>query len=103
MMDAVHQCEGTVHDVAGDGIMAMCGAPLAHEDHAVRACKVLTEHTAIVGSRSAALGLTAVGKRQSYWQARATRGPRGQQARTHRFLRNVPRPGRPHPHKQAVE
>jgi class 3 adenylate cyclase/tetratricopeptide (TPR) repeat protein len=38
MMDAVHRFEGTVNDVAGDGIMAMFGAPLAHEDHALRAC-----------------------------------------------------------------
>src|SRR5215813_13077360 len=38
MMDAVHRFEGTVNDVAGDGIMAMFGAPIAHEDHALRAC-----------------------------------------------------------------
>ena len=38
MMDAVHKYEGTVNLVAGDGIMALFGAPLAHEDHALRAC-----------------------------------------------------------------
>ena len=38
MMDAVHRYEGTVTQVMGDGIMALFGAPLAHEDHAVRAC-----------------------------------------------------------------
>ncbi len=38
MMDAVHRFEGTVNKVLGDGIMALFGAPLAHEDHAVRAC-----------------------------------------------------------------
>src|SRR6266540_2635105 len=38
MMDAVHRYEGTVNKVMGDGIMALFGAPLAHEDHAVRAC-----------------------------------------------------------------
>ena len=38
MMDAVHRFEGTVNQVMGDGIMALFGAPLAHEDHAVRAC-----------------------------------------------------------------
>jgi class 3 adenylate cyclase/tetratricopeptide (TPR) repeat protein len=38
MMDAVHRLEGTVNQVLGDGIMALFGAPVAHEDHAVRAC-----------------------------------------------------------------
>jgi class 3 adenylate cyclase/tetratricopeptide (TPR) repeat protein len=38
MMEAVHAYEGTVNQVMGDGIMALFGAPLAHEDHAVRAC-----------------------------------------------------------------
>jgi class 3 adenylate cyclase/tetratricopeptide (TPR) repeat protein len=38
MMAAVHQYEGTVNQVMGDGIMALFGAPIAHEDHAVRAC-----------------------------------------------------------------
>ena len=37
MIDAVHRYEGTVNQVLGDGIMALFGAPLAHEDHAVRA------------------------------------------------------------------
>jgi class 3 adenylate cyclase/tetratricopeptide (TPR) repeat protein len=38
MMEAVHRYEGTVNQVMGDGIMALFGAPLGHEDHAVRAC-----------------------------------------------------------------
>jgi len=38
MMEAVHHYEGTVNQVMGDGIMALFGAPLAHEDHAVRGC-----------------------------------------------------------------
>src|SRR6266571_4571035 len=38
MMEAVHRYEGTMNQVMGDGIMALFGAPLAHEDHAVRAC-----------------------------------------------------------------
>ncbi|HTE65788.1 MAG TPA: AAA family ATPase, partial [Candidatus Binatia bacterium] len=38
MMEAVHHYEGTVNQVMGDGIMALFGAPLAHEDHALRAC-----------------------------------------------------------------
>ena len=39
MMEAVHRYEGTVNHILGDGIMALFGAPLAHEDHAVRAMR----------------------------------------------------------------
>jgi class 3 adenylate cyclase/tetratricopeptide (TPR) repeat protein len=38
MMAAVHRYEGTVNQIMGDGIMALFGAPIAHEDHAIRAC-----------------------------------------------------------------
>ncbi len=38
MMAAVHRYEGTVNQVMGDGIMALFGAPIAHEDLALRAC-----------------------------------------------------------------
>ena len=38
MMEAVHRYEGTVNQVMGDGIMALFGAPIAHEDHAIRGC-----------------------------------------------------------------
>ncbi|HZS82232.1 MAG TPA: AAA family ATPase [Stellaceae bacterium] len=38
MMDSVHIYGGTVNQIQGDGIMALFGAPLYHEDHAVRAC-----------------------------------------------------------------
>ncbi|HVI85039.1 MAG TPA: adenylate/guanylate cyclase domain-containing protein, partial [bacterium] len=38
MMEAVHHYEGTVNQVMGDGIMALFGAPIGHEDHAIRAC-----------------------------------------------------------------
>jgi class 3 adenylate cyclase/tetratricopeptide (TPR) repeat protein len=48
MMQAVHRYEGTVNQVMGDGIMALFGAPIAHEDHAVRACyAALAMQTAI--------------------------------------------------------
>ena len=48
MMAAVHRYEGTVNQVLGDGIMALFGAPLAHEDHALRACyAALTMQTAM--------------------------------------------------------
>jgi class 3 adenylate cyclase/tetratricopeptide (TPR) repeat protein len=43
MMEAVHRYEGTVNQVMGDGIMALFGAPLAYEDHAVRACYAALE------------------------------------------------------------
>jgi class 3 adenylate cyclase/tetratricopeptide (TPR) repeat protein len=52
MMAAVHRYEGTVNQVMGDGIMALFGAPVAQEDHAVRAChaalhmqEALTQHS----------------------------------------------------------
>ncbi len=37
MMDAVHRYEGTVTHFTGDGLMALFGAPIAHEDSARRA------------------------------------------------------------------
>jgi class 3 adenylate cyclase/tetratricopeptide (TPR) repeat protein len=48
MMEAVHWYEGTVNQVMGDGIMALFGAPLAQEDHALRACyAALRMHEAV--------------------------------------------------------
>jgi class 3 adenylate cyclase/tetratricopeptide (TPR) repeat protein len=38
LADGVHRFEGTVNQFTGDGIMALFGAPIAHEDHAQRAC-----------------------------------------------------------------
>ena len=38
LSDGVHRFEGTVNQYTGDGIMALFGAPVAHEDHARRAC-----------------------------------------------------------------
>ena len=50
MMEAVHRYEGTVNQVMGDGIMALFGAPLAHEDHAVRACYAALRMKDSIGS-----------------------------------------------------
>ena len=38
MMDEIHRYEGTINQFTGDGVMALFGAPVAHEDHAQRAC-----------------------------------------------------------------
>ena len=38
LTEGVHRFEGTVNQYTGDGIMALFGAPIAHEDHAQRAC-----------------------------------------------------------------
>jgi class 3 adenylate cyclase len=52
MMEAVHRYEGTVNQVMGDGIMALFGAPLAHEDHAVRACYAARSSTCCARPRA---------------------------------------------------
>ncbi len=38
IMDEIHKYEGTINQFTGDGVMALFGAPVAHEDHAQRAC-----------------------------------------------------------------
>ena len=38
LLDEIHRFEGTINQFRGDGIMALFGAPIAHEDHAQRAC-----------------------------------------------------------------
>ena len=50
MMDAVHRYEGTVNRVLGDGIMALFGAPIGHEDHAARACYAALAMQAALGT-----------------------------------------------------
>ncbi len=41
--DGVHRFEGTINQFTGDGVMALFGAPVAHEDHASRACHAALE------------------------------------------------------------
>jgi class 3 adenylate cyclase len=38
LMDEIHRYEGTINQFTGDGVMALFGAPVAHEEHAQRAC-----------------------------------------------------------------
>ena len=61
MMDAVHRYEGTVNQVMGDGIMALLGAPIAHEDHAVRACYAALRMQETADLREAKALLEALG------------------------------------------
>jgi class 3 adenylate cyclase/pimeloyl-ACP methyl ester carboxylesterase len=49
MMEAVHRYEGTVNQVMGDGIMALFGAPIAREDHAIRACYAALHMQDLIG------------------------------------------------------
>jgi len=45
LADGVHRYEGTINQYTGDGIMALFGAPIAHEDHAQRACAAALDMT----------------------------------------------------------
>jgi double zinc ribbon protein/adenylate/guanylate cyclase family protein len=65
MMEAVHRYEGTVNQVMGDGIMALFGAPLAHEDHAVRACYAALKPTATSASASSTGARASASRRRS--------------------------------------
>jgi class 3 adenylate cyclase len=38
LVNEIHKYEGTINQFTGDGVMALFGAPVAHEDHAQRAC-----------------------------------------------------------------
>jgi class 3 adenylate cyclase/tetratricopeptide (TPR) repeat protein len=50
LTDGVHRYEGTVNQYTGDGIMALFGAPIAHEDHAQRACAAAVDMARELGA-----------------------------------------------------
>lgn len=56
LMDAVHQHEGFVNQTLGDGIMALFGAPIASEDHAVQACRAALAMRAAVDDHNRKTG-----------------------------------------------
>src|SRR5712692_9481644 len=49
LTEGVHRFEGTINQYTGDGIMAIFGAPIAHEDHARRACFAALHLTETLG------------------------------------------------------
>src|SRR5262245_52909083 len=51
----IHRFEGTINHFTGDGIMALFGAPIAHEDHARRACHAALDLAAALGEYASAL------------------------------------------------
>src|ERR1043166_8450710 len=58
MIQSVHRYEGTINRVQGDGIMALFGAPLAHEDNAVRAAYAALEmQKAVAAARAAGIAI----------------------------------------------
>ncbi len=101
MMEAVHRYEGTVNQVMGDGIMALFGAPLAHEDHAVRACyaalRMQESRRAVRGGESCARTGSPIQIRVGPELGRGGR-PRHRQRPAHGLHGGRPddAPGRPH-------
>ena len=61
MMEAIHHYEGTVNELRGDGLMALFGAPIAHEDHAVRAALAALAIPAAVSTATGGSAVTRVG------------------------------------------
>ena len=55
LADGIHRFEGTINQYTGDGVMALFGAPLAHEDHAQRACYAALQLTETVAELASEL------------------------------------------------
>jgi class 3 adenylate cyclase/tetratricopeptide (TPR) repeat protein len=53
LMDEIHKYEGTINQFTGDGVMALFGAPVAHEDHAQRACYAALSIQKVIGDYGA--------------------------------------------------
>ncbi len=50
LIDEIHKYEGTINQLTGDGVMALFGAPTAHENHAQKACwAALAIQSAMIG------------------------------------------------------
>ena len=49
LMQQIHRYEGTINQFTGDGVMALFGAPIAHEDHAQRACRAALAIQNVIG------------------------------------------------------
>ena len=81
LADGVHRFEGTVNQYTGDGIMALFGAPIAHEDHAARACyAALHSRTSCAATRTSSASSRGSTSRfawdstraRSWWERSAT-------------------------------
>ena len=57
----VHRFEGTVNHFTGDGLMALFGAPIAHEDHARRACHAALDLRDALGDYASVLAARGLG------------------------------------------
>ena len=90
MMDAVHRYEGTVNQVLGDGIMALFGAPLTHEDHALRACYAALAMQEAMQRYSETARERRRAENRHRHQLRRSRGSLDHQRSQHRLRRSRP-------------
>jgi class 3 adenylate cyclase len=74
MMAAIHRYEGPFNQVMGNGIMALCGAPIVYEDHAVRACYATLAMQQAVAIPTARTSLWPTGRCLKS-KCRSSRGP----------------------------